>query len=88
MAIEGTVNAVGTIIAWVLVATFALLFIGSLTANIIGVCIYCKRIHTRRSDNHNKVTAYEMEGNPCYEAVKVEQKSDKRENVLWDKADD
>ena len=88
MVTERTVNAVDTIIAWVLVATFALLFIGLLTANIIGVCIYCKQIHTRCSDNHSNATAYEMKGNPCYEAVKVEQKSDKRENVLWDKADD
>ena len=75
----GIVNAEGTI-AWVLVVIFALLFFGLLTVNIVGACIY-RRIHTRRSDNHNNMTAYEMEGNPCYEAVKVEQTSDMEANV-------
>ena len=75
----GIVNAEGTI-AWVLVAIFALLFFGLLTVNIVGACIY-RRIHTRRSDNHKNMTAYEMEGNPCYEAVNVEQTSDMEANV-------
>ena len=75
----GVVNAEGTI-AWVLVAIFVLLFFVLLTVNIVGACIY-RRIHTRRSDNHNNMTAYEMEGNPCYEAVKVEQTSDMEASV-------
>ena len=69
------------IIAWALTATFALLFIGLLTVNITAVCIY-KWIHTIHSDDPNNMTAYEMEGNPCYEAVKVEQTTrDQGENI-------
>ena len=69
------------IVAWALMATFALLFIGLLTVNITAVCIY-KWIHTIHSDDPNNMTAYEMEGNPCYEAVKVEQTTrDQGENI-------
>ena len=54
-------------IAWTLVAVLAVLFLSSLTINITQWWIYKKR------QTSVKAPVYEMEGNPCYEATKVNQ---------------
>ena len=53
------------VIAWALVAILTVLFIGSLTVNITVLWVYKKR---QDKDNNVESRAYEMEGNPCYEA--------------------
>ena len=62
-------------IAWTLAAVLAVLFLSSLTINITQWWIYKKR------QTSVKTPAYEMEGNPCYEAAKVNQSGTADTNV-------
>ena len=53
--------------AWVLMATFTLLFAGSLTLSIILSCI----LYIKKTENSDQAIEYELDNNPCYEASKV-----------------
>ena len=70
-------------IAWTLAATSTVLFIGSLTVNITVLWVYKKR---QAKDNNVESRAYEMEGNPCYEASNdinyVKQMADTQEQEI------
>ena len=60
-------TSVREVVAWTLAAISTVLFIGSLTVNITVLWVYKKR---QAKDNNVESRAYEMEGNPCYEASK------------------
>ena len=72
-------------IAWSLVATSTVLFIGSFAVNITVLWVYKKR---QAKDNcySGESRAYEMEGNPCYEASNdinyVKQMADTQEQEI------
>ena len=56
--------------AWVLVVTFTILFTGSLTLNIIVLCMYnIKKRH--KTETGGQAMEYELDNNPCYETSKV-----------------
>ena len=58
-------------VAWALFSLVTLLFIGILSLNIIILCI---QKHRQKQENTARatVTAYEMDGNPCYESSKID----------------
>ena len=56
--------------AWILIATFAIMFFGLLTVNIIGACILYHRKRCK-SENGAQVSQYVLDSNPCYEASNV-----------------
>ena len=60
-------------LAWALAAVFVVLFVGSLTINIIMLWIYKKR---QSKDNNVETAMCEMENNPCYEASNLKQAAD------------
>ena len=60
-------------ISWTLVAILTVLFIGSLTINIIMLWIYKKR---QSKDNNVETVMCEMEGNPCYETSNLKKTAD------------
>ena len=70
------------IIAWTLTASFAILFTGSLILSITLVYLRKKRPTSPRINEYH-TTAYQMNGNPCYEPTNVvqEQTSDFEENL-------
>ena len=71
-----------TIIAWILFAMMSILFSGSLTINVIVLAflIYKKR---QVGGKNGQCTEFEIEGNPCYEAIEMKQSSaiEKEEQV-------
>ena len=58
-------------VAWALFTLMTLLFIGLLSLNVTILCI---QKHRQKQDNTARatVTAYEMDGNPCYESSKID----------------
>ena len=58
-------------VAWALFSLMTLLFIGILSLNVTILCI---QKHKQKQDNTARatVTAYEMDGNPCYESSKID----------------
>ena len=58
-------------VAWALFSLMTLLFIGILSLNVTILCI---QKHRKKQDNTARatVTAYEMDGNPCYESSKID----------------
>ena len=62
-----------SVIGWTLAAISTVLFIMSLTINIIMLWVYKKR---QSKDNNVESTMCEMEGNPCYEASNLKQTAD------------
>ena len=58
-------------VAWALFSLMTLLFIGLLSLNVTILCI---QKHKQKQDNTARatVTAYEMDGNPCYESSKID----------------
>ena len=69
------------VIAWTLAAVSTVLFIGSLTVNITVLWVYKKR---QAKDNNVESRAYEMEGNPCYEASKWTTDTQKQEIHVYE----
>ena len=65
-------------VAWVLVALLTTLFIGLVTVNITVLCIYKQR---QIRDNEAQASAYEMAGNPCYDACEVKQTTEIETNI-------
>ena len=59
-------------VAWALFSLMTFLFIGLLSLNVI--IILCIQKHKQKQDNTARatVTAYEMDGNPCYESSKID----------------
>ena len=75
-------TSVREVIAWTLAATSTVLFIGSLTVNITVLWVYKKR---QAKDNNVESRAYEMEGNPCYEASKWTTDTQKQEIHVYER---
>ena len=54
------------VVAWVLVSILTVLFTGLLSVNMIMLWLYKKR---QDRDMEGRERKYDMEGNPCYEAM-------------------
>ena len=65
--------SVREVIAWTLAVASTVLFVGSLTINLIMLWIYKKR---QSKDNNFETAMCEMEGNPCYEASNLKKTAD------------
>ena len=63
-------------IAWALVFLLTLLLIGTL---LTVICMYKRSSMTR--DNVTQAPAYEMDGNPCYENIKVKEANSMETNI-------
>ena len=61
------------IIGWSLAAVSTVLFIVSLTINIIMLWVYKKR---QSKDSNVETPMFEMEANPCYEVTTLQQTAD------------
>ena len=61
------------IIAWVLVIILTVLFTGLLSVVLLWMF---KKRQARDTSTDNSTPKYEMEGNPCYQAIAVKQTTD------------
>ena len=66
-------TGVWPVIGWSVAVGSTVLFVVSLTINIIMLWVYKKR---QSKDNNVESPMYEMEGNPCYEASNLRQTAD------------
>ena len=77
---SGSSNYQGGTTASLLIATLAVLFIVSLTINMIVLAVwFYKKRKTR--DKNAKVSEFEIEGNPCYETTQMKQTDDAQAHV-------
>ena len=69
-------------VAWALFSLMTLLFIGILSLNVTILCIQKYR---QKQDNTARatVTAYEMDGNPCYESSKIDHNTNQT-NLIYE----